>query len=97
MWAVTPIVRLIDDGGILRGSHLLDFALALVNPNFDDVSPVCGVLLNGLAGFRLAVDLERRPARFDSGDAFSGAEIARGAGDQLVAHGEKFKAVQAKT
>src|SRR5262245_60598832 len=91
------VVRLIDDGAILRGSHLLDLALALVDPDFDDVSPVRGVLLNRLTGFCLTVDLERRATRLGSGDALSRAEEARGAGNNLVAQAEKFKVVGAKT
>src|SRR5262249_50913085 len=64
-------------------------ALSLGLDGFEllDVSPVRGVLLNRVTGFRLTVDLERRAVRFDSGDAFSRAEKARGAGDELVAHG----------
>src|SRR6185295_16299890 len=91
------IVRFVDDGGILCGSYLLDLTPALVDPDFDDVRPVRSVLLNRPASFHLAVDLERRTARFDSGDALSGAKVARGTGDELIAHTEKFKAVQAKT
>src|SRR4029434_8859831 len=94
--AQPAIVRLIDNGGILLRSHLLDLALALVDPDLDDVSPVRGVLLNRLTGFSLAVDLERRAARFVSGDALSRAEEARGTRDEFVAQAEKFKAVQAK-
>src|SRR5262249_49417174 len=95
--AQPAVVRLIDDGGILRGSDLLDLALALVDPDFNDVSPVRSVFLNRLTGFRLTVDLERRATRFGSGNAFPRAEKTRGAGNDLVTHAEKFKSVQTKT
>src|SRR5262245_11611040 len=91
------MVRLIDDGGILRGSDLLDLALALVDPDLDDVNPLRGVLLNRLTGFCLIVDLEGRATRLGSGDALSRAEEARGARDEFVTQAEKFKVVGAKT
>jgi hypothetical protein len=72
------IVRFVDDGGILSGSHLLDLALALIDPDLDDVDLARGVLLNRLTRFRLAVDLCRQTAGFGSGNAFSRAEEARG-------------------
>ena len=86
--AQTEFVRLVDDGGILLRRHLLDLALPVVDPDLDDVDLVRRELLYGLAGFRLGVDLERRAPRFDSGDAFAGAEVARRAGDHLAAHRE---------
>src|SRR6185369_13045855 len=76
--------------------HFLDFAFALIDPNLDDVRPVRGVLLNRPARFRFAVDLQRRTVRFGAGNAFTGAEKARGAGNKLVAHAEQVEAILAE-
>ena len=89
------LVRLVDDGGILFRGDLLDLAVPVVDPDLDDLNVERGIVPDSLAALLLGLDLERRTHRLFAGDAASGAEEARGAGDHLVAHRHKFEIVRA--
>src|SRR5215207_9463414 len=89
------LVRFVDDGGILIRRDLLDLAVAVVDPDLDDVDLELRVILDGLAAFLRAVDEDRRAQRLGPGDAAARAHEARGAGYHLVAYRQQFEIISA--
>ena len=85
-------------GAVELRRQLLVLAVAIVDPDLDDVDLLRGELLHRLAALGLGRDPVRHvgAARLGHGDAAAGAEEARGAGDRLAAHLEQLVVVAAE-
>ena len=82
------LVRFVDDGAVELGRQLLELAVAIVDPDLDDVDLLRGVLLHGLARPRPRVVIQYGAvgaARLRRRDAAAGREEARRARDRLRA------------